>query len=170
VSLLGVNNKAELAVNALLDGICDYASIAARFWSKVDKNGPVPNYKPELGPCWLWTGKPSFYGYGKFSLIEGISVGAHRVALALCGIRIPRGLLPDHLCRVRMCVRPTHLDFKTHRENILCGTAPSAVNARLVYCKRGHELSGINIYIYKGRRCCRVCKRDKMRIRRASHV
>jgi hypothetical protein len=26
-----------------------------RFWSKVDRNGPVPEHRPELGPCWVWT-------------------------------------------------------------------------------------------------------------------
>jgi len=25
-------------------------------WSRIDKNGPVPEYAPELGPCWLWLG------------------------------------------------------------------------------------------------------------------
>lgn len=25
---------------------------ADRFWEKVDKNGPVPDFAPHLGPCW----------------------------------------------------------------------------------------------------------------------
>ena len=35
------------------------------FWSKVDKDGPIPEFRPDLGPCWLWTGyvhKDSGYG------------------------------------------------------------------------------------------------------------
>jgi len=35
-----------------------------RFWSKVDKNGPIPQHKPELGPCWVWTGAKMERGYG----------------------------------------------------------------------------------------------------------
>src|ERR1035437_916757 len=27
---------------------------AERFWAKVDRNGPVPAHRPELGPCWVW--------------------------------------------------------------------------------------------------------------------
>jgi|SRR5580658_5854190 hypothetical protein len=28
-------------------------SVEERFWSKVDKNGPVPSHRPELGQCWI---------------------------------------------------------------------------------------------------------------------
>jgi hypothetical protein len=29
-------------------------TLEERFWEKVDKNGPVPAHRPELGPCWVW--------------------------------------------------------------------------------------------------------------------
>jgi hypothetical protein len=38
-------------------------SLPERFWKKVDKNGPVPAHRPELGPCWLWTGALVGRGY-----------------------------------------------------------------------------------------------------------
>jgi hypothetical protein len=43
--------------------------IEDRFWSKVDKNGPIPAHRPDLGPCWSWTGSrhiPPILPYGKF--------------------------------------------------------------------------------------------------------
>ena len=39
-----------------------------RFWAKVDKNGPVPAHRPELGPCWIWTAARFKRGYGKFGV------------------------------------------------------------------------------------------------------
>src|SRR6266511_811984 len=38
----------------LVDGV----ALPARFWKKVNKNGPVPPLRPELGPCWLHEGAP----------------------------------------------------------------------------------------------------------------
>jgi len=161
-------SKAQASINAILSGVSEIAKIAKRFWAKVNKNGPIPEYAPELGQCWLWTDSPSHYGYGKFRLL-GATVGAHRVALALSGEQFPKGLIPDHLCRVRLCVRPSHLAFKTHRENILCGKGLAAKNAKKKYCKRGHPLFGKNLSIQAGpRRCCKRCGRDKMRQRRAN--
>jgi hypothetical protein len=45
-----------------------HVDIARRFWSKVDKNGPVPPHRPELGQCWVWTGSVQPRGYGTFSV------------------------------------------------------------------------------------------------------
>jgi hypothetical protein len=38
-------------------------TIEDRFWSYVDKNGPVSEHRPDLGPCWIWTGSKTL-GYG----------------------------------------------------------------------------------------------------------
>ena len=27
-----------------------------RFYENVNKDGPVPAHRPDLGPCWVWTG------------------------------------------------------------------------------------------------------------------
>ena len=35
----------------------------ARFWSRVNKDGPVPEKQPDLGPCWLWTAGLNSAGY-----------------------------------------------------------------------------------------------------------
>ncbi len=28
-----------------------------KFWTYVDKNGPIPEGRPDLGSCWLWKGR-----------------------------------------------------------------------------------------------------------------
>lgn len=39
-------------------------TIEERFWAKVDKNGPMPEGRPDLGPCWLWTAAKIHCPYG----------------------------------------------------------------------------------------------------------
>lgn len=43
-------------------------SLSERFWEKVNKDGPVPAYAPELGPCWIWTAFCLWNGYGRFGI------------------------------------------------------------------------------------------------------
>lgn len=84
------------------------------FWPKVDKHGPVSTYRPDLGPCWIWTGTINVEsGYGYYSMTP-----AHRVAYQELVGEIPAGLDLDHLCMVRACVRPTHLEPVTRAENL----------------------------------------------------
>ena len=68
-----------------------------RFWEKVDKNGPIPEKRPELGPCWLWLASISDNGYGKFSVRHGLIVYAHRLAYELLVGPIPPGKELDQL-------------------------------------------------------------------------
>jgi hypothetical protein len=88
-----------------------------RFWAKVDKAGPVPSHRPELGPCWEWmAARSSPLPYGVFWDGERL-VYAHQFALQLAGIEIPEGMEPDHLCRLYWCARWTHLEVVTSAEN-----------------------------------------------------
>ena len=96
-----------------------------RFWVKVDKNGPVPAARPDLGPCWLWTGTKLPKGYGSFYYLAGRRAYAHRFAYELLVGPIPADRPQiDHLCRVTSCVNPTHLEPVTNRENTLRGLRP----------------------------------------------
>lgn len=127
-----------------------------RFWAKVDQRGPL---MPEMdAPCWMWIGHVSEDGYGTFS--AGRMVKAHRFAYELLVGPIPEGLMIDHRCRNTRCVNPTHLEPVTNRVNILRGTSPAARHARQTHCKRGHLLSGKNLYVRPGdgARVCRACK------------
>ena len=133
-----------------------------RFWAKVDKDGPIPDYAPQLGNCWLWTSTTSTKGYGRFYL-NGRTVTAHRYAYG----DIPDGLVLDHLCRVRPCVRRSHLEPVTETVNILRGFGSPALNAQKTHCKYGHEFTPENtVPNNHGRsRWCRECGRRRFRER-----
>ena len=137
-------------------------SLAERFWSKVNKNGPV---HPILGtPCWLWLGKLDKDGYGTFHIarVNGrpIRAKAHNVLASS-----PEGLVPDHLCQNKACVNPEHLEHVTVKVNILRGTGLAAKNAVKTFCKKGHPFDEENTrYSIKNgatRRTCRACARAR---------
>jgi hypothetical protein len=88
----------------------------ARFWAKVDKNGPVPPHVPELGNCWIWTGATGYWGYGRLSLNKRWST-AHRMSFELAYGAIPEGKFILHRCDTPACVRPDHLRLGTPQEN-----------------------------------------------------
>lgn len=112
---------------------------------RVDDNG-----------CWIWTRSQVTNGYGAFW--DGGAITAHRWAYLHFIAPIPEGLQIDHLCRVRLCCNPQHLEPVTPAENVLRGDGLSAVNARKTECKRGHEFTEANTYIgAKGDRSCRAC-------------
>jgi hypothetical protein len=120
-----------------------------------------------LTTCWPWQGASYPNGYGSFAY-QGKVTTAHRVSyLLFVGAVEPKDHV-DHLCRNRICVRPTHLESVTERENILRGISPSAKNARRTHCVRGHPLEGDNLGKSKaGRRVCLTCARERMRLVRA---
>lgn len=133
-----------------------------RFWSFVDKDGPVPDYEPLLGPCWVWTGGLA-EGYGAFSL-EGRQIRAHRVAYIWLAGEIPEDCELDHLCRVRRCCNPAHLEPVSHLINVHRGTSPWAINAAKQRCGTcGFPYDAENTYWYEGGRYCRNCMRRRNR-------
>lgn len=107
---------------------CDHAcyskslrvSIERRFWTKVNKNGPVPIHQPQLGQCWLWTAA-TIRGYGQIAhVINGKKrpAYAHRLAWEMAYGPIPDGLSVLHRCDVPLCVRPDHLFLGTQQDNL----------------------------------------------------
>lgn len=132
-----------------------------RFWSKIQVDH-------ETG-CWLWTASKATGGYAGFQTTDGSRRG-HRVAYETLVGPVPTGLCLDHLCRVRHCVNPGHLEPVTNRENILRGRAPQAQNAVKSECIRGHALVAGNLVpsgARSGSRRCRTCEMERGRQRLA---
>ena len=123
------------------------------------------SYVDRTGECWLWVGDKNWAGYGRFYL-RGKRYLAHRVSFRAAGNRLVDGLVLDHLCRVRNCVNPAHLEQVTYRENSVRGETGQATgrkNAALTHCKWGHPFSDENTYWAKGGRGCVTCRRSASR-------
>lgn len=113
--------------------------------------------EPNSG-CWLWLGAGALHSYG--CVWNGFRPeGAHRVSYRAFVADIPDGMQLDHLCRVRACVNPGHLEIVTAQENLHRADTVTGINARKTCCSRGHLLSGDNVRLSKqGRRGCRACQ------------
>ena len=115
---------------------------------------PLEDYiekEPNSG-CWLWTAHVDRLGYGHVTR-GGQNQRVHRVMYELAKGPIPEGLTIDHLCRVRSCVNPEHMEPVTQRVNVLRGEANAAKNARKTHCQNGHEFEVME----NGWRYCRSC-------------
>lgn len=142
----GVDGCAEL----------DDPRLSQRFWAKV---APEP-----MSGCWLWTAAVQRNGYGSYW--DGGRVAlAHRVAYEALVGAIGVGLQSDHLCRVRCCVNPAHIEPVPPAVNTRRGLAGAVNGGRkrsLTRCPAGHLYSGENVGRDKrGYRYCLTCKRTQ---------
>ena len=114
--------------------------------------------------CWLWTAART-PDYGAIHH-EGRQYRAHRFIYELIAYGIPEGMQMDHLCRVKRCVSPLHVEPVTPSENQIrsglairstpyypCGHPRTAENSR----------RGATLYA----RCCRTCHEAIWRAGRA---
>jgi hypothetical protein len=117
------------------------------FWNKVAVGGP--------DDCWEWIAAKNGKGYGNFR-----DRSAHAVSYELAKGAIPKTLTVDHLCANRSCVNPAHLEAVSLQENIRRHAA------KTTHCKRGHPLSGDNIFLHRRpdgvHRRCKTCERAQM--------
>ena len=106
------------------------------------------------GDCWLWLGNLRS-GYGRLNW-QGSKATAHRLVWELLVGPIPDGMTIDHLCRVRSCVNPDHLEVVTLAENIRRGLARHKAPIR-----QGCRTHGMRDVFTRpnGHRVCRICRR-----------
>jgi len=121
-----------------------------RFWSKVEVTGT----------CWLWTAAKTD-GYGVFTRDGGKSARAHRVAYELLMGEAPADAL-DHVCRVRHCVNPDHLEVVTTTEN---NQRTTGFRVRRDRCPKGHLYSE-NGRLQAGYPVCQTCDTERHQNRR----
>lgn len=119
--------------------------------------------EPNSG-CMLWTATVNPGGYGAVNF-HGVTRNAHRVAYMLVHGYDPIGKDIDHLCRVRCCVNPAHLEAVTRSENLRRGEAGqhmARAAAAKTHCPLGHPYFGKNLYVNKrGHRDCVSCRRRR---------
>jgi len=148
--------------------------IEKRFWEKVNKDGPIPSHRPELGPCWLWMACRTPSGYGQLGL-PGKDAGiviASRFSWELHNGPIPDGLFACHKCDNPPCVNPAHLFLGDHEDNARDAAAKGRIfrdglAVRWNYfrnkkeCPRGHPYTTESTYTNPttGKRDCLICKR-----------
>lgn len=129
-----------------------------RLWSRI-------RYDQVTG-CWINTGSDNGRGYCQIR-IDGRKVPAHRFSFETYREPIPPELETDHLCRVRRCMNPWHMEPVTHRINVLRSDGIAAREARKTHCLRGHEFTSSNIRFEGRKRKCRTCERLRAQERRA---
>jgi hypothetical protein len=115
--------------------------------------------------CWLWHGG-LIKGYGAFH-VNGKLSRAHIFAYTTFIGPVPEGKQLDHICRVRRCCNPEHVEPVTRRVNILRGESFAAHNATVTHCPKGHPYDEANTVRHKLGRNCRECRRQGKADRRA---
>jgi HNH endonuclease len=128
------------------------------------------------GECWTYQGPLRADGYCQIQLSgkRAPKVLGHRLVYEFVKGPISDELQLDHLCRVRHCVRPTHLEPVTQAENIRRGASMDATRAYYEtlwnerdICPNGHALAEVGIYIERRgdmvTRKCRACRLESKR-------
>jgi hypothetical protein len=114
--------------------------------------------------CWVWARPLGWGGYAQ-ARIGGRKVYVHReVYIALVGPLPDDRPQLDHLCRVRHCLCPNHLEPVTASENVRRGDRPAghvAEMAAKTHCRNGHEYTDATTSVRRGRfRRCLICERE----------
>jgi hypothetical protein len=158
--------------------------LADRLWARVDKNGPVPLHRPDLGPCWIWTGATNGND-GRGVIFRGRGEGlilVPRAAFLIAHGRLP---LPEKPFALHHCDNPpcaksiddehgaAHIYEGTDLDNVRDTLARGrAYHQNLTHCPKGHLYDAANTQWVNGahgrQRACRACASAGAAARHAS--
>jgi hypothetical protein len=180
VSADGRRYRARIRVHRQEHNLGNFATVEAAVAARraAEKTKLRDRFLAKVGPldpvttCREWQGTMSCTGYGLIS-VQGRYRGAHRVAYELFKGPVPDGLDVHHICRNPRCVSWDHLQAVTRSQNAVFGIGPQVTRARNYSthgstpdtCKRGHPMSGENLYVSPDgkQRACRECGRARCR-------
>lgn len=115
--------------------------------------------------CWLYRGRLKD-GYAYVWGDEAKCAIGHRVAYESLVGPIPADMEIDHLCRVRNCINPAHLEAVTQDEN---KRRTTGLRYNKTHCPQGHAYDDANVYLApSGDRMCRICKSARQIASRAA--
>lgn len=149
----------------------DWCSMHLTRWYRTGTtNSPRPDLDARLArfletqdmgyssPCLVSLISKDPQGYTRIK-VDGVRHLMHRLVYEMRVGPIPEGLELDHLCRVRHCANPAHLEPVTPQVNQRRGYGFSGINARKTQCVRGHDLTPENVYLTRrNMRQCRACR------------
>lgn len=173
--MLGRLCAEPLCVNPAHFELLTPARKTARDIKRLPKVRPMFRDRPILvrlsQHCWLWLGPVKKDGGYALTSYRNRTISGHRLMYELMVGEIPEGLTIDHLCRVRNCINPAHMEPVTIKENVHRGNTISAINLAKTHCINGHEFTPENTKIGYPRgiesRSCRICHNARQRTRSA---
>jgi hypothetical protein len=124
--------------------------------------------------CWLYQGSLDSGGYSCLRIKKTNDRG-HRITWEAINGPVPVDRHLDHLCRVRHCVNPTHLEPVEVSENVFGRAFWSTGFPRATHCQMGHKMTDENTYRRPGNqgRQCRICikrRTDKQSAKRKASL
>lgn len=114
--------------------------------------------EPNTG-CWLWLKTLNHKGYALMTNYTKRTYIAHRISYEEFIGPIPKGLVIDHKCRMRLCVNPEHMEPVTSRVNTQRGNSGINMSSK-THCPKGHNYSHKN---NRGQRQCKICMAESSR-------
>lgn len=147
----------------------DDAVLFERMMAKSTWEAAPGHVPPELGPCLIWHGSTTQFGYGEIRLTKARCGRVHRMAWVIRH-GDPPAETPHvlHRCDVRRCWASAHLWLGTNAENTADRDAKGRhANSQKTHCPANHPYSGSNLKVVNGKRECRACKTEWFRRKRS---